>query len=188
MADDPAREPMDWREEVASLIPRLRRFCLALTRSPDRADDLMQATLERALTKRHLFQPGTSLDRWMMRICRNLWIDQIRRQKYQAGSIDPEDAGAMLSIDGEHRMIERLAFGEVQKAMDGLSEDHRTLLLLVAVEGHAYTEAAEILEIPVGTVMSRLARARRALADALAPPDEEATVVSLRDDPPRRGS
>ena len=168
-----AESTLDWRGELASLIPRLRRFSLALTRSPDLADDLLQSTLERALSKRHLFEPGSSLERWLFRICRNIWIDEVRKKKHMGDPVDPGVVEMTLAIDGEHEMVERMRLSEVGAEIARLSEDQRALILLVAVEGHSYGEASAILEIPIGTVMSRLARARRTLADRLYPDEKD---------------
>lgn len=158
---------LDWRAELTDLIPRLRRYALSLTRNPDVADDLLQSTLERALRKRHLYKPGTNFEGWMLRICRNLWIDEIRKKKFDAGPMEPEMVERMMTFDGEKQMAERALLNEVSAAMTSLSEDQRSVLLLVGVEGHSYAQASEMLEIPVGTVMSRLARARQNLSQQI---------------------
>lgn len=158
---------LDWRAELTDMIPRLRRYALSLTRNPDVADDIVQSTLERALRKRHLYKPGTNFEGWMLRICRNLWIDEIRKKKFDAGSMEPEMVERMMTFDGEKQMTERALLNEVSAAMASLSEDQRSVLLLVGVEGHSYAQASEMLEIPVGTVMSRLARARRNLSQKI---------------------
>ena len=158
---------LDWRAELTDMIPRLRRYALSLTRNPDAADDIVQSTLERALRKRHLYKPGTNFEGWMFRICRNLWIDEIRKKKFDAGPMEPEMVERMMTFDGEKQMAERALLADVGAAMAKLSEDQRSVLLLVGVEGHSYAEASETLEIPVGTVMSRLARARRNLSQQL---------------------
>lgn len=157
----------DWRSELTGMMPRLRRYALSLTRNPDVADDMVQSTLERALSKRHLYKPGTNFDGWMFRICRNLWIDEIRKKKFDAGPMEPEMVERMMTFDGERQMAERALLANVSAAMAKLSEDQRSVLLLVGVEGHSYAEASEMLEIPVGTVMSRLARARQNLSQQI---------------------
>lgn len=159
--------PFDWRSGLTDAIPQLRRYALSLTRNPDTADDLLQSTLERALAKRHLYKPGTNLQGWMFRICRNIWIDQIRKKKFDAGPMEPEVAERMMIFDGERQMAERALLSEISAAMANLSADQRSVLLLVGVEGHSYAEASELLQVPVGTVMSRLARARRSLTEKI---------------------
>ena len=164
---------LDWRRELTDLIPQLRRYALSLTRNADVADDVLQSTLERVLEKRHLYKPGTNFEGWVYRICRNLWIDEVRKKKFDAGSIDPEIAERSMIFDGEKQIAERALLHQVDVAMASLSEDQRSVLLLVGVEGHSYAEAAEMLDIPVGTVMSRLARARHGLCEKIYPQDDE---------------
>lgn len=169
---------LNWQTELTDLIPQLRRYALSLTRSADAADDLLQSTLERALAKRHLFKPGTNLTGWIFRICRNLWIDQVRKRKFEAGPMDPEiiesTIESNLAMDGELHMAERALLNSISQAMGALSEDQRSVLLLVGVEGHSYEETSALLDVPIGTIMSRLARARRKLADILYPESSDA--------------
>lgn len=107
---------LDWRAELTDLIPRLRRYALSLARNADVADDLLQSTLEQALRKRHLYKSGTNFGGWMLRICRNLWIDEIRKKKFDAGSMEPEMAERMMTFDGERQMAERALLNEVSAA------------------------------------------------------------------------
>jgi RNA polymerase sigma-70 factor, ECF subfamily len=156
------------RAEIVGLLPRLRRFAYGLTGSLDDGDDLVQSACERALTRLDQFQPGTRLDSWMYRIVQNLWIDQRRaRQARPEAGMDPVDLEALAVRDAERELNSRLALATVQRAVGKLSEDQRAVLLLVCVEGQSYKAAAEVLEIPLGTVMSRLARARLAVGRAL---------------------
>jgi len=153
-------------DEIVTLLPRLRGFALALANSTDEADDLVQSTVERALSRIHLWQPGTKLDSWMFRILKNIWLNQLRKEKSQkAGNIllNSPDHG----IDGVRYMETRFALEQVQRIFYQLSAEHREILHLVCVEGFAYREAAEILDIPMGTVMSRVARARVTLHDRM---------------------
>jgi len=153
----------DFKAALAETVPKLRRFAYSLTGRPEDADDLLQATLERALRKRALYEDGTTLDRWLFRICRNLWIDEMRSRKSRREEVLFEETMAPAA-DGERALNARLELGKVRTAMAALSEDHRAVLALVGGEGLSYKEAAEILDLPVGTVMSRLARARTQLA------------------------
>jgi len=156
------------RAELVSLLPRLRRFAYGLTGSLDDGDDLVQSACERALARLDQFQPGTRLDSWMYRIVQNLWIDQRRtRQARPEAGVEPADLEALAVGNAERELDSRLVLATVQRVVAELSEDQRTVLLLVCVEGLSYKAAAEVLDIPLGTVMSRLARARLAVGLAL---------------------
>lgn len=157
----------DTRVELVALLPRLRRFGLALARSQDRADDLVQAACERALRAEQSYTPGTRLDSWMFRIMRNLWIDEMRKAKTQGPHDDVEESLNLVGDDGVRSVELRSETGAVEQAIQRLPEEFRSVLLLVCVDELSYREAAEVLEIPIGTVMSRLARARRAIAHDL---------------------
>ena len=156
-----------FERELLTLLPRLRRFARALARDAADADDLVQASLERALKARDQWQEGTRLDSWMYRIVRNGWIDEARARTRRAQTFVPEEAGASVGIDA-HEDIERAAaMRDVGRAMAELPEEQREAVALVLVEGLAYKEAAEILDIPMGTLTSRLTRGRQALARRL---------------------
>lgn len=156
------------KAEMVSLLPRLRRFAYGLTGSLDDGDDLTQAACEKALRSLDRFTPGTRLDSWMYRIAQNLWIDRRRSQQAQREqSLAPADMEALAVADAAREMDRRLDLADVRREVALLSDDQRAVLLLVSVEGCGYRQAAEILEIPIGTVMSRLARARLALGRAL---------------------
>lgn len=165
-------EKREFRAALAAAIPKLRRFAYALAGRPEDADDLLQATLERALNRAAQFEPGTNLDGWLFRICRNLWIDEIRSRKSRREDVLFEERMAPPA-DGERALDARIELGELRRAMAALSEEHRAVLALVGVEGLAYKEAARILDLPVGTVMSRLARARAQLARAIGDEGDE---------------
>ena len=156
---------------MVEILPRLRSFARSLAGVPDQADDLVQQTCERALRNLSRYTPGTRLDRWMFRIMRNLWIDEIRARRPTAPLAedldDEEEPGAVLvGEDGRVTMEARMRLEEVRRAIRQLPEEQRTVLLLVCVEGMRYREVAEALELPLGTVMSRLGRARLALSAA----------------------
>lgn len=155
------------RAEVASglkpLFPRLWRYCLVLTGNRQRADDLAQSVCLKALEKSHQYTPGTKLDRWIFRIAQRLWLNELRADAVRRG-------GGMTTIDEmdlpdlrpgpETNFFAREVLLEVM----ALPEAQRTTVVLVYVEGYSYKEAADLLEIPIGTVMSRLAAARAKLA------------------------
>ena len=155
--------------ELVAVLPRLRRFAFGLAGSLDEADDLVQAACERALARRDQYEPGTRLVSWMYRIVQTTWIDQVRRQR--TVSVDPALLAEYPGGDAVGEAESRLALAEVRQAIAVLSPEHRTVLLLVSVEGLAYREAAEILGLPIGTIMSRLARGRLALGRALEQPE-----------------
>jgi RNA polymerase sigma-70 factor (ECF subfamily) len=156
------------RAELVGLLPRLRRFAYGLTGSLDDGDDLVQGACERALRRLDQFQPGTRLDSWMYRIVQNLWIDQRRaRQVRPEAGVAPADLEALSVGDAERELNSRLVLANVQRAVTALPEEQRAVLLLVCVEGQSYKAVADVLEIPLGTVMSRLARARLAVGRAL---------------------
>lgn len=154
----------DFERELVELLPRLRRFARSLARDATDADDLVQLSLERALKARTQWQPGTRLDAWMMKILRNCWIDEIRsRTRRAANSLD--DQVTNLTVDTISCASDTVL--DVGRAMNELPPQQREVIALVLVEGLAYREAAEILDIPIGTVMSRLARGRKELAQKL---------------------
>jgi RNA polymerase sigma-70 factor (ECF subfamily) len=162
LVTDNAATPDGFAEQMIALLPRLRRFARGLAGSAVEADDLVQAACERALARRHQFQEGTRFDSWMFRIVQTIWIDQIRARdvRKEGGEIAEERLG---SDEPVRRVEARLELGEVRRAVDRLPPDQRTALLLVTVDGLSYKEAAEVVRVPVGTIMSRLARARIAL-------------------------
>ncbi|HLJ22016.1 MAG TPA: RNA polymerase sigma factor [Stellaceae bacterium] len=149
-------------DQLVAVLPRLRRFARGLTGSVVEADDLVQAACERALTREHQFQEGTRFDSWMFRIVQTIWIDQIRARDVRKE--EPETEAERIGTDEPMRRVEaRLALAEVRLALKGLPPEQRAALLLVTVDGLSYKEAAAVAEVPVGTIMSRLARARVAL-------------------------
>jgi RNA polymerase sigma-70 factor, ECF subfamily len=162
---DPAHG--EFGDRLVGVLPRLRRFARGLAGTGSEADDLVQAACERALTRQHQFQEGTRFDSWMFRIVQTIWIDQLRSRGVRKE--DGEIAEDQLGSDTPVRRIEaRLALAEVRDAIGRLPPDQRTTLMLVTVEGLSYKEAAAIVGVPVGTIMSRLARARIALQQLLA--------------------
>lgn len=146
-------------------IPRLRRYARYLARDADRADDLVQECLTRAIAKVESWTPGTNLRAWLFVILRNCHINEVRRG--QRTSLIGELSSDYEVVPTPASQEAHMSLLEVRDAYLNLSEEHREVLLLVAIEGLQYEEAAAILAIPVGTVRSRLSRARQALRDAL---------------------
>ena len=151
------------RRALVLLYPRLKRFAIRLAGSSVEADDLVQHACERALAFDHRWKPGTRLDSWLCRIIQNCWIDEKKsaRTRFQT-SLD--DAGEILGDDGERTVDARLVLEVTCRELRYLSDEQRAVLTLVCIAGLSYREVAAILDIPIGTVMSRLARARLALA------------------------
>lgn len=164
---DHKRLSADVRNRIVAFLPRLRRFCLSVTGKADQADDLVQSTVERALIRIDQWQEGTSLESWMFRIARNMHIDQIRSLRSRGVSVDLDEAFDLQGDDGRAIVEGRSDLEAVRLAMLSLPWEQRSLLALVVFEGQSYKDAAEILDIPIGTVMSRLARARKSLDMAI---------------------
>lgn len=150
--------------DLIALLPNLRRFALSLCRRGDVADDLVQITAERAFAARDRFDPTTRLDAWLFRILRNAWIDHARRMTTQGVTVDIADALDAAVVDGVREMEAVLTLRKAEAAMAELPEDQREVMMLVCVDELSYREAAEVIGVPIGTVMSRLARARLAIA------------------------
>jgi RNA polymerase sigma-70 factor, ECF subfamily len=157
------------RPALAGILPRLRRFGLALTGSVAEADDLAQMACERALRRGDQLRDATRLDAWMYGIMRHLWQDQKRAQRVRRHE-SIELADEIPGSDGRALAEDRLQLAHVRACLLTLTAEHRAVLTLVCVDGLAYREAAEVLDVPIGTVMSRLARARRELHERLALP------------------
>lgn len=163
--------PVSLHAEIAKLLPRLRRFARTIAWNREDADDLVQVALERALVRSGQWQAGTRLDSWMFRIMKNAWIDEVRGRIRKDRVFAPEEAGEHVGDDSAESHQQRMA---IQKAISMLSEDHRVVVGLVLVDGLPYKEAAEVLDIPMGTLTSRLVRAREALQGLLS--DQARTV------------
>jgi RNA polymerase sigma-70 factor (ECF subfamily) len=148
---------------MVAVLPRLRRFAHALTGSTEQADDLVQDACLRALSRIDLWQPGTRLDSWMYRIAQNIWLDRLRANKVRGEVVDLDATADMAGSDGRIVTESELTLQAVSAAMARLPPEQRAMVALVCIEGASYKEAAEIAGVPVGTVMSRLARARRTL-------------------------
>jgi RNA polymerase sigma-70 factor (ECF subfamily) len=176
--------------QLVGYLPKLRRFAYGLTGSIDEGDDLLQSACERALARTDQFEPGTRFDSWMYRILQTLWIDRLRSRKRSLAVADSEALerypGGDVAVETEARMT----LAQVRREIARLVPEQRSVLLLVSVEGLSYREAAEVLGVPIGTVMSRLARARLSLGRALSeePSAEADNVVQLRNaEAPKNG-
>lgn len=154
-------------DDIIAFLPNLRRFAVSLCRSQDTADDLVQITVERAFAARDQYQTGTRLDAWLFRILRNAWIDMTRRAKSRGTEIDIDDAPEARTVDGTQTVETALMLTSARATIAALPENQRDVILLICVEELSYKEASEVLDTPVGTVMSRLARARRAIAEKM---------------------
>jgi RNA polymerase sigma-70 factor (ECF subfamily) len=153
------------RDELVTLLPRLRRFSLSVTGNVQDGEDLLHSALERALRHESSWQRGTRLDSWMYRIIRNLWIDERRAKRNQDVSL--EVTGDAVLEDSRDTAEHLLDLTQARRAMMALPEEQRSVLCLVVLEGMTYQEAATALDVPIGTVMSRLSRARAAMVGRL---------------------
>ena len=142
-------------------IPRLRRYARALTRATDRADDLVQETLVRALTKGHLWQRGTDFRAWLFTIMHNQYVNTVRRQARETTTVDLEHVSSTLAATTDPTSSWQLR--ELDRALARLPDQQREVILLIGLEGVAYETAAQILGVPIGTVRSRLSRGRATL-------------------------
>lgn len=148
--------------ELYEVLPALRRFALSLTRNEDRADDLVQDSVERALLKSEYFEPGTNLRSWIFTVCRRVFLNQIRKQKSRGVSVELDDAPQVKLAEAAPQ-DGALAFSEMAGHFERLPLRDKVVLSLVVIEGMKYEEAATLLDVPVGTVRSRLSRARSRL-------------------------
>ena len=151
--------------ELVALLPRLRRFAHGLSRSPADADDLTQATIERALRSRDRWQSGTRLDSWAYRIMRNLWIDTARARSRKDKVEAPEMEAERIGEDPTASMDAAVDLSRMMSAMERLPDEQREVVALILIEGFGYRETAEMLDLPIGTVSSRLVRGRTALLE-----------------------
>ena len=159
-------------ELIEAEIPRLRRYARFLVGDADRADDVVQECLTKAIAKVDSWQPGTNLRAWLFVILRNSYFNEMRR-KSRSPIID--DADSALVGTTPSNQDAHMALLDVRKAFLNLSDEHREVLLLIAIEGLPYEEAAGVIGVPIGTVRSRASRARQALRDAIDPDGEQKT-------------
>jgi RNA polymerase sigma-70 factor, ECF subfamily len=178
-------DPGDFETATLPYLGAVARFALSLTRNRAEADDLVQETYLRALRGWHTFRPGSDARRWLFTICRNTFV-QFRRRRRDLVESDDGDLDAMPAIlshvqavhDGLGELFDQLDVGPaIERAIGELPEPHHTVLVLVDLEGYSYDEAAAVLGVPVGTVRSRLFRARRMIQEALIAYAEDAGLA-----------
>jgi RNA polymerase sigma-70 factor (ECF subfamily) len=156
--------PQQLREALVALLPRLRRFARALARDAHDADDLVQIAVERALTRAAQLRPDAPLSSWMFGIVRNAWLDELRARGRRARLFAPEESAERIGDTSQGPQADLLA---VQDALARLPEEQRAAVALVLIEGFSYKEAAHVMQVPIGTLTSRLARGREALQEML---------------------
>ena len=151
----------DFARLLEKEIPRLRRYARALARDAARADDLVQSCLVRAIAKEHLWEPGTDLRAWLFTILHNQNVNEVRRSVREGVAVAVEDVAPVLTI--APRAGATLQLRDLERALQLLPEEQRQVILLVGLEGMRYEEVAAVLDIPIGTVRSRLSRGREML-------------------------
>jgi RNA polymerase sigma-70 factor, ECF subfamily len=166
----------DLRESMIALIPSLRAFARSLCPNPARADDLVQDTLVKALANVDRFEPGSNLRAWLFTILRNTYYSELRKRRREVE--DAEGAHAARLAEGPNQ-ISAVDFKDFKRAFDRLGQDHREVLTLVGVFGLSYEEAAEICACAVGTVKSRVNRARARLAELLGTTPDQASARTV---------
>ena len=157
-------------------LPRLRRYARALTRDPSRADDLIQDTLVRALAKQHLYQDGTNLRAWLFTLMHNQHVNDVRRNVREGDSLDVDTVAAHLVAVTDPTASRQLR--ELDEAIGKLAMEQRQVILLIGLEGMSYEETAAILDVPIGTVRSRLSRGREALRRLMGMEEDEAELAT----------
>ena len=157
-------------------LPRLRRYARALTRDPSRADDLIQDTLVRALAKQHLYQDGTNLRAWLFTLMHNQHVNNARRNVREDNSLDVDTVAAHLVAVTDPTASRQLR--ELDEAIGKLTMEQRQVILLIGLEGMSYEEAATILNVPIGTVRSRLSRGREALRQLMGLDEDEVELAT----------
>ncbi|MFN3538251.1 MAG: sigma-70 family RNA polymerase sigma factor, partial [Brevundimonas sp.] len=157
-------EPAAWREQVIALIPSLRAFAWSLSRDPSDADDMVQETLTKAWTHRDKFQPGTNLRAWLFTILRNSWYTALSKHRRETADEDGKMAATLTSQPSQEWSVE---LHQLQAALNRLPPEHREALIMVGAAGLSYEEAAEIAGCALGTIKSRVNRARNRLAQIM---------------------
>lgn len=165
-------EPAAWREQVIALIPSLRAFAWSLSRNPTDADDLVQETLTKAWVHRDKFHAGTNLRAWLFTILRNSWYTAAAKGRRETPDEDGKMAAAMTTPPSQEWSVE---LRQLQSALNRLPPEHREALVMVGAAGLSYEEAAEVAGCAIGTIKSRVNRARNRLA-LLMGMDDETTI------------
>lgn len=162
---------------LESEIPRLRRYARALTREGSRADDLVQSSLLRAISKQHLWQAGTDLRAWLFTILHNVHVNEVRRGVREGMAVPVEEAASALTVDANAGTS--LQLRDLDRALARMPDEQRQVILLVGLEGMRYEEVATVLGVPVGTIRSRLSRGRETLRRLVGiDPDEHETIAT----------
>jgi RNA polymerase sigma-70 factor (ECF subfamily) len=159
------------KESLEECLPALKRFAFTLTRNEDRASDLVQDCVERALRKAHLFD-GANLRSWLFTVCRRIFLNQIRSEKVRGTAVTVEDAPQLRLAVGQTQEI-HMHFQDVSDAFEKLPMNDKVVLSLVVIEGLKYDEVAALFDVPIGTVRSRLSRARARLQSLIEAKGEE---------------
>jgi RNA polymerase sigma-70 factor (ECF subfamily) len=170
----------DFHRLIEREIPRLRRYARALTRSADRADDLVQETLLRAIAKSHLWQTGTDIRAWLFTIMHNQYVNMVRRAMRDEATVDIEQMSSSLVATTDPTASRQLR--ELERALACLPGEQREVILLVGLEGMSYETAAQVLSVPVGTVRSRLSRGRDALRRLMDLPENVARASATAEE------
>jgi RNA polymerase sigma-70 factor (ECF subfamily) len=165
------------RRNIAALLPRLRRFGVALAGSPEQGDDIVQAAIEKVLAKADQWQVGTSLESWTFKIMQNVWRDELRRRRTDERKQTLNSAGNEEMVDGPNVAETMLMLTKTRACFARLPEEQRLALALVVLDGRSYREAADQLDIPIGTLMSRLSRGRDALRRMI---EDDKTATTVR--------
>ena len=169
----------DTFQDIEAEIPRLRRYARALTRDLVAADDLVQDCLTRALGKLHLWQEGTDLRAWLFTILHNQYVNHVRRAVREGATVGLNESEPLLTRSPQQG--KRLELRDLERAIAKLPEEQRSVILLVGLEGMRYEEVAAVLDVPVGTIRSRLSRGREALRRLMGiVPDEEEEIDLVR--------
>lgn len=177
----------DIHQSIEAEIPRLRRYARALARDVAAADDLVQDCLARALGKLHLWQEGTDLRAWLFTILHNQYVNLVRRSVREGAAVGLSETEPLLTR-GPHQS-RSLELRDLERAIAKLPEEQRAVILLVGLEGMRYEEVAEVLDVPVGTVRSRLSRGREALRRLMGiVPDRQAEIIMADPAALHRGS
>jgi RNA polymerase sigma-70 factor (ECF subfamily) len=153
----------EFERELRAHWPRLRRFAFTLSRNAADADDLIQSAAERGMRSAAQWQPGTRFDSWMFRITRNLWIDTVRARGRQQKRFVAEEEGLSVGFDPRPGTEAAIDLGRAMAALGRLPDEQREVVALILIDGLGYRETAEALDLPIGTVSSRLVRGRKAL-------------------------
>jgi RNA polymerase sigma-70 factor (ECF subfamily) len=161
----------DIYRRIEEEIPRLRRYARALTRDVTAADDLVQDCLARALSKVHLWQEGTDLRAWLFTILHNQYVNHVRRAVREGTAVGLSESEP--SLTSQPNQNKRLELRDLERAIAKLPEEQRAVLLLVGLEGMRYEEVAVVLDVPVGTIRSRLSRGREMLRQLMGMVEEE---------------